>query len=201
MSRKCTSDVDLYENVGFCAGQASMPGMRPHFYMIKREDIVTFPKPKGNAAASMEGVVVISDDFVLAADKKWKRVDLIEGESEPSSKNQGSEGSRSFLNSVNLVLPGTEKKVTSLIALLNNDDVVIAYPQRGGAIRLIGNDMFRVQFELSQTAGKAPTDSANTGINASVTDIYPTPFYEGVIETEDGNIDGATDTLIVDPGE
>lgn len=196
MSKNCTTDVDLYENIGFCVGQASLPGMRPHFYYIRRDDIITFPKIQGTAASKMEDVVVIKTNFVLAADKKWKKAELIEGESEPSCDGQGSEGSRSFLNRVNLVLPGTEKKVSSFISLLNNDDVVIAYPQRGGAIRLIGNEMFRVQFELGQSAGKQVTDSAQTTINASVTDINPAPFYEGVLETEDGNIDGKTDTLI-----
>lgn len=196
MAKNCTGDIDLYENVGFCVGQASLPGMRPHFYMIRREDIVTFPKVKGTAAESMEDVVVIKDAFVLDADKKWKKVELIEGESEPSCEGQGSEGSRSFLNRVSLVLPGTEKKVSSLISLLNNDDVVIAYPQRGGAIRIIGNEMFRVQFELSQNAGKAVTDTAQTTINASVSDVNPAPFYEGVLETEDGDINGKTDTLV-----
>ena len=196
MAKKCTSDIDLYENVGFCVGQASLPGMRPHFYFIRRENIETFPKVLGNAAENMEDVVVIKQNFVLAADKKWLKVELIDGESEPSCEGQGAEGSRSFLNKVALVLPGTEKKVSSLIALLNNDDVVIAYPQRGGAIRIIGNEMFRVQFELSQTAGKAVTDTAQTTITASVSDINPAPFYEGIIETEDGNIDGKTDSLV-----
>lgn len=196
MANNCTTDIDLYENVGFCVGQASLPGMRPHFYFIRREDILTFPKIQGADASKMEDVVVIKTDFVLAADKVWKKVELIEGESEPSCEGQGAEGSRSFLNRVNLVLPGTEKKVSSLISLLNNDDVVIAYPQRGGAIRIIGNEMFRVQFELGQSAGRQVTDSAQTTINASITDVNPAPFYEGKLLTEDGNIDGKTDTLI-----
>jgi hypothetical protein len=94
-----------------------------------------------------------------------------------------------------MVLPGTKKKVTGLIAQMNNDDIVIAYPQRDGAIRIIGNEMFRVQLELGQNAGKSVTDAAQTSINASVTDIYPAPFYEGTLVTEDGTIDGKTDKI------
>ncbi|MBR2290805.1 MAG: hypothetical protein IJ868_00625 [Prevotella sp.] len=194
-NQRCTSDKDLYDNIGFCVGQASLPGMRPHFYMIKRADILVFPKPLGDAADSLEDVAVIKDNFQLASDKKWKKVELIDGESEPSCDGQGAEGSKSFLNRVNLVLPGTEKKVTGLITKLNNDDVVIAYPQRGGAIRIIGNEMFRVQFELGQNAGRQVTDSAQTTINASVSDVNAAPFYEGVLLTDDGEIDGKTDTL------
>jgi hypothetical protein len=196
MARNCSSDTDLYENVDFCVGAAVLPGMRPHFYFIRKADIVTFPTIQGKEADDLEGVVVIKDNFVLGSDKKWHRVDLVEGESEPSCEGQGSEGAKSFLNRVNMVLPGTQKKVSGLISMMNNDDIVIAYPQRDGAIRIIGNEMFRVQLELGQNAGKAVTDAAQTTINASVSDINPAPFYEGVLATEDGNIDGKTDKVV-----
>ncbi|MCR4602460.1 MAG: hypothetical protein K5683_02855 [Prevotella sp.] len=193
---RCTSEVDLYANAEFCPGDASLPGVRPHFYTIKKADILTFPAVKGTSATSMGEVCVIDGSFVLAESKTWKRHDLIDGESEPSCESQGSEGSKSFLNRVNLVLPGTQKEVSGLIALLNNDDVVIAYPQRDGKIRIIGNEMFKVQFELGQNGGRAVTDSAQTTINASVTDVCPAPFYEGDLVTADGTISGATDALV-----
>ena len=195
MARNCAADVDLYENVDFCVGAASLPGMRPHFYFITKADILLFPAPQGDEATKLEDFAVIKDNITLVADKKWKRVDLVEGESEPSCDGQGSEGAKSFLNRVNMVVPGTKKKVTGLIAEMNNDDIVIAYPQRDGAIRIIGNEMFRVQLELGQNAGKSVTDAAQTTINASVTDIYPAPFYEGTLVTEDGTIDGKTDKI------
>ena len=185
MARNCAADVDLYENVDFCVGAASLPGMRPHFYFIKKADILIFPAPQGDEATKLEDFAVIKDNITLVADKKWKRVDLVEGESEPSCDGQGSEGAKSFLNRVNMVVPGTKKKVTGLIA----------EPQRDGAIRIIGNEMFRVQLELGQNAGKSVTDAAQTTINASVTDIYPAPFYEGTLVTEDGTIDGKTDKI------
>ena len=195
MGKKCTTDVDLYENVEFCQGSASLPGIRPHMYLIKRANIVTFPKVQGDEAASLEDVAVIKGNFSLAADTKFVKIDLVEGESEPTCENQGNEGAKSFNNSVSFVIPGTQKKATGLIAKLNNDDVVILYPQRDGAIRVIGNEMFRVQLTLGQNAGKTVTDSSQTTITASVSDINPAPFYEGTFLTEDGTIDGKTDTI------
>lgn len=195
MGKKCTTDVDLYENVEYCQGSASLPGIRPHMYMIKRSNIVTFPKVQGNAAASLEDVAVIKDNFVLASDAKFVKIDLVEGESEPTCENQGNEGAKSFNNSVSFVIPGTQKKATSLISLLNNDDVIFLYPQRDGAIRVIGNEMFRVQLTLGQNAGKSVTDSSQTTVTASVSDVNPAPFYEGTFLTEDGTIDGKTDTI------
>ena len=195
MPKKCTSDVDLYENVEFCQGSASLPGIRPHMYLIRRANILTFPKVLGDTAESLEDVAVIKSNFVLAEGAKFVKIDLVEGESEPTCENQGAEGAKSFLNRVSFVLPGTQKKVTGLISKLNNDDVVILYPQRDGAIRVIGNDMFRVQLELGQNAGRAVTDSSQSTVNASVSDVNPAPFYEGTFETEDGTIDGKTDTI------
>lgn len=201
MATKCTTDKDLYEDVPYCQGSASLPGVRPHMYMVRRTNILSFPKVQGNDATKLEDVAVIKSNFVLAEGVKFVKIDLVEGESEPTCENQGNEGAKSFLNKVAFVLPGTQKKVTGLISKLNNDDVVFLYPQRDGAIRLIGNEMFRVQLELGQNAGKAVTDSSQSTITASVSDINPAPFYEGTFETEDGVIDGKTDTIVSDkPG-
>ena len=196
MATKCTTDKDLYEDVPYCQGSASLPGVRPHMYMVRRTNILSFPKVQGNDATKLEDVAVIKSNFVLAEGVKFVKIDLVEGESEPTCENQGNEGAKSFLNKVAFVLPGTQKKVTGLISKLNNDAVVFLYPQRDGAIRLIGNEMFRVQLELGQNAGKAVTDSSQSTITASVSDINPAPFYEGTFETEDGVIDGKTDTIV-----
>ena len=196
MANKCTTDKDLYEDVQFCQGSASLPGVRPYMYMVRRVNILSFPKVQGDAAEKLEDVAVIKENFVLAEGVKFVKIDLVEGESEPTCENQGNEGAKSFLNKVAFVLPGTQKKVTGLISKLNNDDVVFLYPQRDGAIRVIGNEMFRVQVELGQNAGKSVTDSSQSTITASVSDINPAPFYEGTFETEDGKIDGKTDTII-----
>ena len=196
MANKCTTDKDLYEDVQFCQGSASLPGVRPHMYMVRRVNILSFPKVQGDAATKLEDVAVIKDSFVLAEGVKFVKIDLVEGESEPTCENQGNEGAKSFLNKVAFVLPGTQKKVTGLISKLNNDDVIFLYPQRDGAIRVIGNEMFRVQLELGQSAGKQVTDSSQSTITASVSDINPAPFYEGTFDTEDGEIDGKTDTIV-----
>lgn len=196
MANKCTTDKDLYEDVLFCQGSASLPGIRPHMYMVRRVNILSFPKVQGDAATKIEDYAVIKDNFVLAEGVKFVKIDLVEGESEPTCENQGNEGAKSFSNKVAFVLPGTQKKVSGTISKLNNDDVIFLYPQRDGAIRVIGNEMFRVQLDLGQNAGKAVTGSSQSTITASVSDINVAPFYEGTFETEDGTIDGKTDTIV-----
>lgn len=191
---RCADDAALYDDIEFCMGNKSLPGTRNHAYYIPRRDIVTFPRPAASPA-SLEAVAVIpsTSPFELVADKKWLRIDLVPNESEPSSESQGSYGSKTFLNKITLVLPGTAKKNTGLISQLNNDDIVLLVPMADGKCRLFGSPSYQVELALSQAFGKAATDANTTTIEVSATDEYATPFYEGVIETNYGDIDGATD--------
>lgn len=193
---RCADDAALYDNIEFCMGDKSLPGTRNHAYYIPRRDIVTFPRPAA-APASLDAVAVIpsTSNFTLAADKKWFRIDLVPNESEPSCEAQGSYGSKTFLNKITLVLPGTGKKATGLISQLNNDDVVFLVPMADGKCRLFGSPSYQAEVALSQAYGKAATDANTTTIEVSATDEFAAPFYEGNIVTEYGTINGATDEL------
>ena len=182
---RCADDAALYDDIEFCMGDKSLPGTRNHAYYIPRRDIVTFPRPAANPA-SIDAVAVIpsTSAFGLAADKKWLRIDLVPNESEPECESQGSYGSKTFLNKITLVLPGTGKKVTGLISQLNNDDVVIIVPMADGRCRLFGSPAYQAELSLKQAYGKTATDE------------FAAPFYEGVIETNYGDINGATDELV-----
>ncbi len=194
---RCSDDAALYGDIEFCMGDKSLPGTRNHAYYIPRRDIVTFPRPAASPA-SLDAVAVIpsTSSFVLAADKKWFRIDLVPNESEPECENQGSYGSKTFLNKITLVLPGTGKKVTGLISQLNNDDVVIIVPMADGKCRLFGSPAYQAELSLKQAYGKAATDANTTTIEVSVTDEFAAPFYEGNIVTAYGTINGATDELV-----
>ena len=191
---RCADDAAIYDDIEFCMGYKSLPGTRNHAYYIPRRDIVTFPRPAAEPA-SMEAVAVITASFGLAADKKWHRIDLVPGESEPTSEGQGSYGSKTILNRITLVLPGTGKKATGLISQLNNDDVVIIVPMANGKCRLFGSPSFQTEVQVSQAFGRASTDANTTTVEVGVTDEYAAPFYEGDIVTSYGTINGATDEL------
>lgn len=193
---RCSDDAAIYDDIEFCMGDKSLPGTRNHAYYIPRRDIVTFPRPAASPA-TLDAVAVIpsTSSFALAADKKWLRIDLVPNESEPTSENQGSYGSKTFLNKITLVLPGTAKKNTGLISQLNNDDIVLLVPMADGKCRLFGSPSYQVELSLKQNFGKNATDANTTTIEVSATDEYAAPFYEGEIETNYGTIDGATDEL------
>lgn len=193
--KQCTNTNNLYDNVDFCPGEASLPGVRNHAYFIRKSDIVSWPKLPRNGAKTLEEVAVYTGNFGLAADVKWNRIDLVPNESEPKSEQAGSYGSYHFTNSISLVLPGTAEKVTGLITELNNDDVVILVPQRDGKVRVFGSEAFTVEIKPSQAWGKGSGDANTTTIEVTCEDMAATPFYPGEIDTNDGIIDGSTDNI------
>lgn len=192
---RCADDAVLYENIDFCLGNKSLPGTRNHGYYIPRRDIVTFPRPEGATASNMEDVAVIKSNFVLATDKTWLRFDLVPNESEPTSESQGSYGSKTMLNKITLVLPGTGKKVTGFISQLNNDDVVFLIPMADGKCRVFGSPLYQAEINVSQAFGKAATDANTTTVEVSATDEFAAPFYEGEFTTSEGVFLGTTDEL------
>lgn len=192
---RCADDAALYDDIDFCLGDKSLPGTRNHGYYVPRRDIVTFPRPAGASAEKMEDVAVITANIVLAADKQWKRFDLVPNESEPTSEGQGSYGSKTMLNKITLVLPGTGKKATGFISQLNNDDVVFLIPMADGKCRLFGSPLYQAEIAVSQAFGKAATDANTTTVEVSVTDEFAAPFYEGEFTTSEGTFLGSTDEL------
>ena len=74
----CASTA-LYESLVHCKGTTVLPGLRPHIFYIAKSDIVTFPAPPNTvpSGGSMGALATISENFVLKADAKWKRIDII----------------------------------------------------------------------------------------------------------------------------
>lgn len=192
---RCADDAGLYEDIDFCMGEKSLPGTRNHAYFVPRRHIKKFPRPAGSAAEKMEDVAVIKSNIELYADKLWKRFALVPNESEPTAEGQGSYGSKTMLNKITLVLPGTGKKVTGFISQLNNEDGVFLIPMADGRCRLFGSPLYQAEIAVSQAYGKAATDANTTTVEVSVTDEFAAPFYEGEFTTSEGTFLGTTDEL------
>lgn len=192
---RCADDAALYEDIDFCMGEKSLPGTRNHAYFVPRRHIKKFPRPAGSAAEKMEDVAVIKSNIELYADKLWKRFALVPNESEPTAEGQGSYGSKTMLNKITLVLPGTGKKVTGFISQLNNEDGVFLIPMVDGRCRLFGSPLYQAEIAVSQAYGKAATDANTTTVEVSVTDEFAAPFYEGEFTTSEGTFLGTTDEL------
>lgn len=194
---KCTSADSIYGDICFSPGKKSLPGVRGYVYGIAKRDIMKWPTIGAEAPKALADVAKYAGDFVLATDKKWHKIGLIPNESELQIESQGSFGSKTFKITGTAVVPGTEEEVTGYIAQANNDEMVYLFIQRNGKARMVGSEAFTPELSLSQATGKATTDANSTTISAVADDEYPAPFYPGKIETEDGDISGATGLPIV----
>lgn len=194
---KCTSANSIYGDICFSPGKKSLPGVRGYVYGIAKRDIMTWPTIGAEAPKALADVAKYTGDFVLATDKKWHKIGLIPNESELQAESQGSFGSKTFKVTGTAVIPGTEEEVSGYIAQANNDEMVYLFIQRNGKARMVGSEAFTPELSLSQGTGKATTDANSTTISAVADDEYPAPFYPGKIETEDGDISGATGLPIV----
>lgn len=194
---KCTSANSIYGDICFSPGKKSLPGVRGYVYGIAKRDIMTWPTIGTEAPKTLADVAKYVGNFVLATDKKWHKIGLIPNESELQVESQGSFGSKTFKVTGSAVIPGTEEEVSGYIAQANNDEMVYLFIQRNGKARMVGSEAFTPELSLSQATGKATTDANSTTISAVADDEYPAPFYPGKIETEDGDISGATGLPIV----
>lgn len=194
---KCTSANSIYGDICFSPGKKSLPGVRGYVYGIAKRDIITWPTIGTEAPKTLADVAKYAGDFVLATDKKWHKIGLIPNESELQVESQGSFGSKTFKVTGSAVIPGTEEEVSGYIAQANNDEMIYLFIQRNGKARMVGSEAFTPELSLSQGTGKATTDANSTTISAVADDEYPAPFYPGKIETEDGDISGATGLPIV----
>ena len=194
---KCTSANSIYGDICFLPGKKSLPGVRGYVYGIAKRDIMTWPTIGTEAPKTLADVAKYAGNSVLATDKKWHKIGLIPNESELQVESQGSFGSKTFKVTGSAVIPGTEEEVSGYIAQANNDEMVYLFIQRNGKARMVGSEAFTPELSLSQATGKATTDANSTTISAVADDEYPAPFYPGKIETEDGDISGATGLPIV----
>ena len=53
---------------------------------------------------------------------------------------------------------------------------------------MVGSVRWQTKSTVSQYLGQGPTGTTSTTITVEATDVCPAPFYEGIIETDLGEI-------------
>ena len=192
----CTSIIDVYSDVPICPGDTSYAGLQPKGYFIRKSDIVSFPKLKGKAAASLKDIATLDGEFVLALDKKWHLIDLSEEENDFVAKPVGAYPNQLWDTEAHLVVPGTAELQTGLAATLLNDDTVFLLPTREGKFRLFGCQNFRAKVVPELNSGKKIEDTNTTSLVVTSRDFVPAPFFTGKITTEAGDISGVDGSII-----
>ena len=178
------------QSLDWCDGKVNLPGIRTNVYHIPKRDIVRWPVLPQTYVAKMGEMATYQGAFVLAEDKKWQRIQVLVDKSPVTSESQGEKPSKTTLVKATFLHPGTEEDATAFCGLANNDDYVYIVQTKPGKYRVIGNEMYQTNTNPSQALGGGPTDAMGTTLEASVTDRMPAPFYTGIIETTEGDING-----------
>ena len=177
MAVDCTSK-GMYESLSWCPGQTSQPGIRRKVFFIPKSWIEKWPVlPDIDGAESMAALA----------------------KSNITSDSQGEKPSKTILNKATLLYAGTDEEASGFCRQANNDEMIYLCQQRNGKFRVVGSEAYDPDTTISQTSAEGETGTAGTTLTAQCTDICPSPFYTGKIETEDGDISGADGSAIL-PG-
>lgn len=78
MAKVCNNSA-LYGSLEFCQGTTVLPGLRKRVYFIPKASIVKYPTLPELSAESvdMAALATYNGDFTLAADAKWKSIDVL----------------------------------------------------------------------------------------------------------------------------
>lgn len=189
MASTCTNAA-LYQSLPFCKGTTILPGIRARLYYVPKSDIVKWPILPATAETKMGELATYSGEFILAADKKWRYIDLVDNKGKIESESQGDKPARTFLNKTSVVIPETDEEATGFCRQANADDFVYLLQRRNGRARVLGNEMFETDTKPKQDSGEGVTGDFGTTLDIEVTDVCPAPYYHGTIETEDGSFSG-----------
>lgn len=86
---KCSNNT-LYNSLGWCNGKTTLPGIRRRVYFIPKDEILAWPSlPEVSDASDMSDLAKYSGNFTLAADKKWRSLDVLDAKSNTSSEPTG----------------------------------------------------------------------------------------------------------------
>lgn len=185
MDKKCTS---IQKSLGWCQGTPELPGVKRRIFYLSSRFIVTYPQLPRDELGRVTSAV-LAGSFVLSADAKWKYIDILPDKSQLTSEAQGEFPSQTQLNKLVAVHPGVGQEASAAAAYINNTNNVFIVEDMKGSYRVLGNDKWDTKSTVAQDLGQGATGTTSTTINVEVTDEVPAPFYVGVIETEDGDID------------
>ena len=171
-------------------GTPELPGIRQRIYYISKDQIAEWPSYIRDYYNRRTAKAAYRGDFVLVADAKWKYIDILPDKSQLTSEPQGEIPSQTQLNKLVAVHPGIGPEASAAACYLNNSDNVFIVEDMKGFFRVVGCARWLTKVTVTQDNGQGPTGSVSTTITVEAPDEVPAPFYSGIIETEDGDIEG-----------
>lgn len=183
--KKCTT---LQKSVGWCQGAPSLPSIMGRVFFIAKSAIVKFPTLPHDSMKRPTSSI-LDGTFELAADEKWRYIDILPDKSQHTSEAQGEIPSQTQLNKLTLVHPGVGEEASGLSAYLNNSDNVFVFQDMAGRWRVVGSQRWTTKTTVTQDNGQGPTGETSTTVSVEATDEIVSPFYTGLLETELGDFE------------
>lgn len=180
--------LNIQKSLGWCQGTPELPGVKRRIYYLSKSEIVAWPTLPRDMLCRITSAQY-SGSFTLKADSKWKYIDILPDKSQLTSEPQGEVPSQTQLNKLVAVHPGVGAEASAAAAYINNYDNVFIVEDMKGGYRVVGCDKWQTKSTVNQDLGQGPTGTTSTTINVEATDECPAPFYLGIIETEEGDID------------
>ena len=184
MARECTTA--LQKSLEWCDGMPQYPGIRRRAYFCAKNLIATYPTLTRDAMGRPTSSVY-NGNFELVEGAKFQFIDINPDKSQLTSEPQGEAPSQTQLNKLVLMHNGVDAEATEAAGYLNNSDNVFIVEDMAGNFRVVGNDKWPTKTTVNQDNGQG-TNPAGTTINVEVTDELAAPFYEGKLETADGDV-------------
>ena len=191
----------LQKSLAWCMGTPELPGIRKRIYYISKDQIAEWPTYIRDVNNRRMKKAAYRGDFVLVADAKWKYIDILPEKSQLTSEPQGELPSQTQLNKLVAVFPGVSPEASAAACYLNNSDNVFLIEDMKGFFRVVGCRKWITKTTVAQDNGQGPTGTTSTTINVEAPDEVPSPFYMGIIETEDGDVQGEMFDDSDDPAE
>ncbi len=188
MAKNC---INLQDSLNWCLGQPEAAGIKQRVFFIDKAHIAQWPVIV-QASDGRPTTAKYEGSFVLTADSAWKFIDIVSERSSLVSEAQGEAPSQTQLNKLTALHPRTGSMSSLSAAFLNNTDNVFLVQDMRGRWRVVGAERWLTKTTVAQDNGQGGSGSVGTTIAVEATDVSPSPFYTGVIATEDGIIDAST---------
>lgn len=188
--KDCTNSA-LLDSLKHCQGETILPGIRTKVYFTPFDDITAWPALPKTAATAMNEIVKYKGNFTLAADKKWKVIDLTLNKGQVTWETQGEDPSVTVLNKAELTHPNIDEDAAAFSSVAHRIRGVYVIQTREGKFRVLGAEAFDGALtKLSGGTGEGVTSTdAGTKLSVEATDAVVAPFYEGTLDTDEGEVD------------
>lgn len=156
--------LNIQKSLSWCEGTPELPGIMRRIYYIAKSAIVKWPKLKRDANGVRCIEAAFDGSFELAADEKWRYIDILPDKSQLTSDPQGELPSQTQLNKLTAVHPSVGKEASAAAAYINNSDNVFLVQDMKGYWRVVGSERWTTKSTVAQDNGQGATGSTATTI-------------------------------------